>query len=71
MYFFLVEALLNISKTKQLNFVLAYPQAPVEQELSIKKPKGVYLGKSNNNKEYVLQIPKNINGQKQAGWVWY
>jgi hypothetical protein len=37
--FFLIQALINKWKTKQLDFVLAYPQAPVERELYMEIPK--------------------------------
>jgi len=67
--FFLIQALINKRKTKQLDFVLAYPQAPVERELYMEIPKGVRIEKQNDSKEYVLQIIKNLYGQKQAGSV--
>jgi hypothetical protein len=38
--------------TRQLDFVLAFPQAPVEKVL------------------YMLQLHKNVYGQKQADGVW-
>jgi hypothetical protein len=37
--FFLIQALINKWKTKQLDFVLAYLQAPVERELYMEIPK--------------------------------
>jgi Reverse transcriptase (RNA-dependent DNA polymerase) len=55
--------------TKQLDFVQAFPQAPVEQELCIEIPKGCILpGK--DQKDYAFKVLKNIFGQKQAGKVW-
>jgi Reverse transcriptase (RNA-dependent DNA polymerase) len=56
-------------KTKQLDFVQAFPQAPVEHELYIELPKGCIL-KNKNNKDYALKVLKNIYGQKQARKVW-
>ena len=56
--------------TKQIDFVQAFPQAPVERELFMKIPAGVKLKKGKNS-EYVLKIHKNIYGQKQAGRVWF
>ena len=59
--------------TKQLDYVLAFPQAPVERDLYMEIPKGVEIENidSSNTKEYVLKIHKNLYGQKQAGRVWY
>ncbi len=55
--------------TKQLDYVLAYPQAPVEKPLYMKIPKGFSIDKGNTD-DYVLKILRNIYGQKQAGRVW-
>jgi hypothetical protein len=56
-------------KSKQLDYVLAFPQAPVEKEIYMKIPKGCQVTTGNNN-DYVLQLHKNVYGQKQAGRVW-
>ena len=56
--------------TIQLDYVLAFPQAPIERELFMKIPAGVTLhGKNKYN--HVLRCKKNIYGQKQAGRVWH
>ena len=55
--------------TKQLNYVAAFPQAPVERELYMKIPKGVSL-KGKSSEAYVLKLHKNTYGQKNAGRVW-
>jgi hypothetical protein len=49
--------------------VLAY-QAPVEKELYMKIPKGFSIDKG-RNKDYYLNVHKNLYGQKQAGRVWH
>jgi hypothetical protein len=57
--------------TVQLDYVLAYTQAPVEREIYMEIPKGYDLVDSSvNRKEKVLKIHRNIFGQKQAGRVW-
>ena len=56
--------------TTQLDYVQAYPQAPVERELYMQIPVGINL-KEGNRKTHVLQLHKNVYGQKQAGKVWY
>ena len=53
---------------KSLDFVQAYPQAPVEVELYIDIPKGFLV--NGQRKEYALKILRNVYGQKQAGRVW-
>ena len=55
--------------TRQLDYVLAFPQAPVERELYMEVPKGFEI-QGENSKEYLLKIQRNIYGQKQAGRVW-
>jgi hypothetical protein len=55
--------------TKQLDFVLAFPQAPVDRDIYMKIPKGFELDQGDPN-DYVLQLHKNVYGQKQAGRVW-
>jgi len=63
----LTMVLRNNWKTKQLDFVLAFPQAPVEKVCYMKVPKGIQIHEEGN---WVLQVKKNIYGQKQAGRVW-
>jgi hypothetical protein len=58
-------------KTVQLDYVLAFPQAPVERELYMELPKGFTVSGVDDPSQYVLRINKNIYGQKQAGRVWY
>jgi hypothetical protein len=71
--FFLIQALMRKWHTKQIDYVLAYPQAPVERDLYMELPKGVRLEgiTEEDQRDYVLQIVKNLYGQKQAGRVWY
>jgi hypothetical protein len=69
--FFMIHALLRGWYTKQIDYVMAFPQAPVERDLYMEIPKGVCLEGSKNTRDYVLRIIKNLYGQKQAGRVWY
>ncbi len=68
--FFLIQTLLNGWYTKQLDYVMALPQAKVERELYMEIPKGVRLQGAKNNKHYVLQLVRNLYKQKQAGHAW-
>jgi hypothetical protein len=56
--------------TKQIDFVQAFAQAPVEKTLYMKVPAGVKIDGECNTRDYVLKIHRNIYGQKQAGRVW-
>jgi Reverse transcriptase (RNA-dependent DNA polymerase) len=53
--------------TKQLDFVLAYPQAPVETDIFMEIPPGF---ESTDGGDKVIHLINNLYGQKQAGRVW-
>jgi len=55
-------------KTRQLDYVLAFPQAPVDRDIYMNVPKGFKV--NGPDKQYVLQLQRNVYGQKQAGRVW-
>jgi hypothetical protein len=55
--------------TRQCDFVLAYPHAPIECDLYMELPKGIQFS-NGNIKTHVLKLIKNLYGQKQAGRVW-
>ena len=57
--------------SRQLDYVLAFPQAPVEREIYMKIPKGFTQTTPTGDEEQVLKIHRNIYGQKQAGRVWF
>ena len=65
----LTLALANNWTTRQLDFVLAFPQADVECPMYMDIPRGCHI--DGNNKDHVLQLNKNLYGSKQAGKVWY
>jgi hypothetical protein len=54
---------------RQVDFVMAYPQAPIKMDIYMELPQGIQT-KHGNSKEHVLKLEKNIYGQKQAGHVW-
>jgi hypothetical protein len=56
--------------TKQIEFVQAFAQAPVEKTLYMKIPAGIELEGGADARDYVLEIHRNIYGQKQAGRMW-
>ena len=53
----------------QVDFVTAYPQAPIEMGIYIELPRGIQTAHG-NSKDHVMKLEKNIYGQKQAGRVW-
>jgi Reverse transcriptase (RNA-dependent DNA polymerase)/GAG-pre-integrase domain len=61
-------AALNDWVTRQLDFVLAFPQAPVETDLYMEIPKGFEV--KGHKQDVVLKLVNNLYGQKQAGRVW-
>jgi hypothetical protein len=64
----LAIAALKKWKTKQMDFVLAFPQAPVETDLYMEIPTGFGMKSGKENK--VLKLKNHLYGQKQAGRVW-
>jgi Reverse transcriptase (RNA-dependent DNA polymerase) len=56
--------------TKQIDLVQAFAQAPIEKTMYMRIPAGIELEDGSDTKEYVLQIHRNIYGQKQPGRVW-
>jgi hypothetical protein len=53
----------------QVDFVMAYPQAPVETDIYMELPQGIKTA-AGNSKDHVLKLLKDIYGQKQAGRLW-
>jgi len=65
---FLILSIMYGWYTRQLDFVLAYPQAEIEVPLYMEVPPGIKTDVNRN--EYALKLLKNLYGQKQAGRVW-
>jgi Reverse transcriptase (RNA-dependent DNA polymerase) len=58
--------------SKQIDYVLAFPQAESETDnLFMSIPKGFEMTKVVSPKDYVLHIRKNIYRQKQGSRVWH
>ena len=49
----------------QIDFVQAYPQAPIETDMDMELPIGIETHHG-NSKDHVLQLLSNLYGQKQA-----
>jgi hypothetical protein len=65
----LTMVLLHGWKTRQLDFVLAFPQADVECDIFIELPRGVVFPGAHRS-THCLKLIKNLYGTKQAGRVW-
>ena len=60
---------MNEWKTRQIDFVLAFPQAKQECDMYMEIPRGCNVGGS--KEDYVLKLNKNLYGSKQASKLWY
>ena len=67
--FFLILSILLGWCSRQLDFVVAYPQAPAEMPLYLQLPQG-YKRKGMTRNSHVIKLKRNVYGQKQAGRVW-
>ena len=67
--FFLILSILLGWHSRQLDFVMAYPQAPAEMPLYMQLPQR-YKRKGRTRKTHALKLLCNVYGQKQAGQVW-
>jgi hypothetical protein len=54
---------------RQIDFIQAYPQAPIETDMYMELPLGIETHHG-NSKDHVLKLLANLYGQKQAGRVW-
>lgn len=66
--FFLTQIVINRWHTRQIDFVLAYPQADVECDLYLEIPQGFTF--NGERKTHCLKLLKNLYGSKAAGRVW-
>ena len=66
----LIEALKHNYVTKQLDFVQAFPQAPISKKQFVELPKGVTI-QGVNAETHVFEVLRNIYGGKDAGRQWF
>jgi hypothetical protein len=65
----LILSVLQNWHIRQLDFVLAYPQADVESEQYMEMPKGFNVG-GKHRSSHVLKLIKNICGGRASGRIW-
>jgi len=71
-----IRTLLTVSAlfgwhTRQIDYVLAFPQAPIQGEVYMKIPAGFQVEEGFNNKDYVLKLHRNVYGNRAASRTWY
>ena len=66
---FLILSLLLGWQSRQLDFIMAKPQAPAEMPLYMQLPQG-YQRQGMTRKTHAIKLICNVYGQKQAGHVW-
>ena len=65
----LTLSILNNWYTRQIDFVLAFPQAKPEGDMYMEIPRGCSVNGS--KRDYVLRLNKNLYGSKQASKLWF
>ncbi|KAL7474843.1 hypothetical protein ACHAW6_000792 [Cyclotella cf. meneghiniana] len=65
----IIMAILFTLSLCQIDFVQAYPQAPIETDMYMELPKGIETHHG-SSKDHVLMLLSNLYGQKQAGRIW-
>ena len=68
---FLTFIVINRWKTRQMDFILAYPQAEVERETYMEIPQGFGYHSCQAKGQYVLRILRNLYGSRHAGRTWF
>ena len=58
-------------QTQQVDYVAAYTQPPIDQDMYMEFPRGFNVPGGVDRKHVVLKLHHNLYGQKQAGRVWY
>ena len=67
---FLTLSIIHNWHSRQVDFVLAYPQAEIPRPTFMELPKGINIPGLDRN-IHVLQVLRNIYGGKDAGRTWY
>ena len=66
----LAMVLIHKWHAKQVDYVQAYPQAPAARPMYREIPKGCKIA-GHNQKDWVLNVKRNIYGGNDSGRVWY
>ena len=66
----LIISILHDLDTRAMDFVLAFPQADLDEDVYMELPYG-FEAMNGENKEYVLKLNKSLYGLKQAAHNWF
>ena len=72
----LILAIAKIHKleSKAIDFVLAFPQADLKEDIWMQLPIGFQVNwctEAKSDRQYILKLEKNLYGLKQASFNWY
>ena len=65
----LIHSVIKRWYTQKIDFVLAYPQAPIEHDIYTKLKKVVDTN-TGKGEAQVLKLIKNLYVKSKLGWVW-
>ena len=65
----LTLAIMNKWTTRQIDFVLAFPQAKVECPIYMEIPQGCNV--DGNRNTHVLELKQNLYGSRQGSKIWF
>ena len=63
-------SLIHGLESRSIDFVLAFPQAPLEEEVFTELPYGFGVDEA-YKRQHVIKLKKNLYGLKQAGFNWF
>ena len=66
----LAISLIHGLESRSIDFVLAFPQAPLEEEVFTELPYGFGVDEA-YKRQHVIKLKKNLYGLKQAGFNWF
>ena len=70
-HLFLILTIMHGWKSRQLNFVLAYPHADIPRPTFMELPTGINFPGGVHQNKHCLCLKKNIYGGKDSGQTWY
>ena len=65
-----ILSIINKWHTRQIDFILAYPQAPLPYDNYMKLPQGIQTTRGDGEDNHVLKFNKNIFGGRNSGRIW-
>ena len=66
---FILSIILDL-KSRQVDYVQAFPQAELNEDIYMRISAGFYYKDSDRNEKFVLKLKRNLYGLKQAAFHW-